>query len=258
MGGYIVKANGLRFFTSMKWFAIGEYDGLRSIDSLPIHPLEEGSDQFKSLVCRGKVFRQGRGDKTIPPALYTVTSLVGVGAHYMNYKGNLLWREYTYTNRFKADGRVRSNLGNHLSYDSLKVMVDGASFGRFNPDYRGFAASSSDDERVLDVLPDAKLFQTWPTVTGFSFAAKKWGELRLPDLEPIAFDESSFSRLVLDERKKKLIFSLVTNSSKSFTDIIGGKGGGWYIGSHKEISLTFFLFLTVSFFSTVLPGLVKL
>ncbi|XP_065831306.1 uncharacterized protein [Oscarella lobularis] len=194
VGGYIVKANGLRFFTSMKWFAIGEYDGLRSIDSLPIHPLEEGSDQFKSLVCRGEVFRQ-----------------VGVGAHYMNYKGNLLWREYTYTNRFKADGRV---------------MVDGASFGRFNPDYRGFAASSSDDERVLDVLPDAKLFQTWPTVTGFSFAAKKWGELRLPDLEPIAFDESSFSRLVLDERKKKLIFSLVTNSSKSFTDIIGGKGGG--------------------------------
>eukprot|EP00118_Oscarella_pearsei_P009145 m.50967 g.50967 ORF g.50967 m.50967 type:complete len:743 (+) comp34107_c0_seq2:85-2313(+) len=194
VGGYIIKANGIRFFTSMKWFTIGEFDGLRSIDDLPIHPLKETSDQFKHLVDRGKVFRK-----------------VGVGAHYMNYKANLLWREYTYTNKFKADGRV---------------MVDGASFSRFNPDYRGFTTSTSDDERTLDTLPDDKLFQTWPTVTGFSFAAKKWGELRLPNLEQIAFDETSFARLVLEERKKNLIYSLVTNSSKSFTDIIGGKGGG--------------------------------
>jgi hypothetical protein len=193
VGGYIIKADGSRFFTSLKWFTIGEYEGLRDIQDLPIQPLKETDDQYQKLLDRGRKFRQ-----------------IGVGAHYMMYRGNLLWREFSYTTKFKADGRV---------------MVDGTSFSRFNPDYRGFSVTS-DDERTLTTIPEEKLYQTWPTIPGFSFAAKKWGELRIPDLGDIQFDEDAFHKLVMEERKKRLIYSLVTNSEKTFTDVISGKGGG--------------------------------
>ena len=63
--------------------------------------------------------------------------------------------------------------------------MDGTSFSRFNPDYRGFS-TTSDDERTLTTIPEEKLYQTWPTIPGFSFAAKKWGELRIPDLGKLA------------------------------------------------------------------------
>ena len=43
----------------------------------------------------------------------------------------------------------------------------------------------------------------------------------------IRFDEDAFHKLVMEERKKRLIYSLVTNSEKTFTDVISGKGGGW-------------------------------
>jgi hypothetical protein len=48
-------------------------------------------------------------------------------------------------------------------------------------------------------------FRTWPTLGGFSFAVKKWGEIPIEHSFPIAFDDLAYQRLVLPARKKELI-----------------------------------------------------
>lgn len=66
----------------------------------------------------------------------------------------------------------------------------------------------------------------WPTIGGFSFSAKKWGEVLIGNVSPVMFDDKAFDKLVFPPEKKKLIKSLVENSNESFSDIITGKGGG--------------------------------
>jgi SpoVK/Ycf46/Vps4 family AAA+-type ATPase len=67
----------------------------------------------------------------------------------------------------------------------------------------------------------------WPTVGGFSFSAKQWGEILVESACDVVFDDRAFERLVLAEQKKTLILSLVENKHKvSFADVISGKGGG--------------------------------
>lgn len=95
----------------------------------------------------------------------------------------------------------------------------------------------------FDMIPEQKLYmvsilsrecevgiillsQAWPTVLGFSFTAKKWGELTVENLSPVVFDETAFDTLVLPSEKKALIRALVENCGDSFSDIISGKGGG--------------------------------
>ena len=66
-------------------------------------------------------------------------------------------------------------------------MVDGTSFTRMNPSYGGFNADSSGALKGIKTIPTDKKFQvsqvpklkyqTWPTVCGFSFSIKKWGEI---------------------------------------------------------------------------------
>jgi SpoVK/Ycf46/Vps4 family AAA+-type ATPase len=66
----------------------------------------------------------------------------------------------------------------------------------------------------------------WPTVGGFSFTIKKWGEIALENVSDIVFDDNTFSRLVLNPEKKELIRALVVHTENAFADIISGKGAG--------------------------------
>jgi len=63
-------------------------------------------------------------------------------------------------------------------------------------------------------------------VLGFSFSAKKGGEINISALGDIVFDDRAFERLVLPTEKKILIKALVENCDNTFGDIITGKGGG--------------------------------
>jgi len=76
------------------------------------------------------------------------------------------------------------------------------------------------------VFQKKNFYKTWPTLLGFSFSSKKWGEISVERCRPIVFDDGAFARLVLHEEFKEMIKALVTNQDKSFTDIITGKGGG--------------------------------
>ncbi|PKK67210.1 P-loop containing nucleoside triphosphate hydrolase protein, partial [Rhizophagus irregularis] len=70
-----------------------------------------------------------------------------------------------------------------------------------------------------------ELFMCAPSLYGFSFTAKKWGEVNIDYLNEISFDDDAFDQLVMDPIKKDLISSLVMSKHKG-VDLISGKGGG--------------------------------
>jgi len=137
--------------------------------------------------------------------------------HYMQHQGYLAQKEGWWGYQlYKADGRC---------------ICDGVSFNRSNPNSRSsqYAFDSdmyNEQSNNFDSIPDNKLFMAWPTILGFSFSAKKWGELVVENLTPVVFDEHAFESLVLPTEKKSLIRALVENCGDSFSDIITGKGGG--------------------------------
>lgn len=100
-----------------------------------------------------------------------------------------------------------------------------------NPNYREFR-----DNGVMmnmrsgwntNKVDEDQLYMTWPTLPGFSFVAKQWGEVIVENVSEVVFDDKAFDRLVLAKEKKKLIKSLVENNHKAaFADVISGKGGG--------------------------------
>lgn len=189
----ILMANGRKFFSSQKTFAIPAFPGTKRIDSLACLPMKD--DIYAKLVERGKLFEK-----------------IAIGNHYMNYKGTLFRKHWFYTTYYKADGRV---------------MVDTISFQRMNPDYENQDRfNNEDDDLAVQTISKEKLYMTWPFIKGFSFAAKKWGEMSIKNMSPVQYDVEAFNRLVLPEDKKKLIRSLVENSEKTFSDVISGKGGG--------------------------------
>ena len=99
------------------------------------------------------------------------------------------------------------------------------------------------------------------SLQGFSFYAKKWGEIHLENISPIMFNDQAFEQLVLDEvnyftsiflsfflpsfyfcclffplylylmyfissqGRKRMIKALVLHNEETFSDIISGKGG---------------------------------
>lgn len=149
-----------------------------------------------------------------------------------------------------------------------RVMVDIHTFNRMNPSYTEFGSSAHDtatQQQVNQLLANqqrltgnysqtalnlegqkklnpSQLFMTWPYVAGFSFSAKRWGELLVENLTNIQFDDKAYDRLVIPEDKKMLIRALVednkriqhvdnslkssSSASKTSSDVISGKGGG--------------------------------
>lgn len=85
-----------------------------------------------------------------------------------------------------------------------------------------FVAIPNVSIRILDT----ELWMTWPSLLGFSFSAKKWGELIVANISDVKYDDTAFEKLVLPQEKKHLIKALVENQEKTFSDIISGKGGG--------------------------------
>merc|ERR1711972_392252 len=75
-------------------------------------------------------------------------------------------------------------------------------------------------------LVDDELWKAWPTVKGFSFKAKRWGELAVDGLQPIVYREDAIESLVMDPERKEMVLALVEHANSSFMDIVDEKGGG--------------------------------
>jgi AAA+ superfamily predicted ATPase len=190
-----VHTDGVNFFPKLVELKIGEFDGVKKISSLPVHPMTD--KEKKTLTARGKVFEK-----------------FGLGAKYVENSGNMYYRNWWGTSQFKADGRT---------------MIDMINFGKRNANY-GSSLYSDDDEVAQDnaftKIPKDMIHLTSAFLKGFSFKIKKWGEFAVSQLSDIVFNDGAFETLVLDQNKKDLISSLVRNTSTSFKDIIAGKSGG--------------------------------
>ncbi len=212
--GATIRSNGSAFFYSDESFCVPEFDGVMNLSDLPIMTLDRSTKKFLSE--RGKLFQK-----------------LGKGHHYQQYTGAMS-RSTTFGHiRYKADGRV---------------MVDITTYNQRNPNNTMFqyavnSYNNQSDPNVIEEISDEELFITWPTIPGFSFACKQWGEFFVSQISEIIFDDKAFLRLVLPEDKKSLIRALVedhretisrlnenkasnTQHKPEFTDIITGKGGG--------------------------------
>lgn len=66
-------------------------------------------------------------------------------------------------------------------------------------------------------------------VPGFSLVSRRWGLFDVDSIEDVPFNMTAFDELVLDQKTKGLIHSLVRqqdNDGSSFDDLIQGKGKG--------------------------------
>lgn len=144
---------------------------------------------------------------------------------YLNYSGSGLTHSWWNWYFWSATGRVMvDGVGNCImDPDSIRNLFSDLYKGREDQD---------DDENIKFKISDEELFMTWPIVAAFSFRQKKWLGVMVSNLTKIEFDHEIFEKLVLDQTNKKIIKSLVEHSDKSFTDIVGGKSGGFIFLLH--------------------------
>ncbi|CAE6479816.1 unnamed protein product [Rhizoctonia solani] len=154
------------------------------------------------------------------------------GIHHLDYSSNIIQGE----RKLRAEGRL---------------MVDVASFRRMNPnadrwdydDPRHYssrrARENISSSRTTLAEDDEDLVLLPPTLYGYSFVAKAWGELLVEHLSPIPFQPHVFNHLVLRDDYKSMIRSLVDahagrGESALLTDVVTGKGGGLVIVLHGK------------------------
>ncbi len=172
-----------------KNFYIQEFGGVRSIEDLDVRPMNHEDEEF--LKARGETFRR-----------------FSSGTYYWGYQGNMCVKSMYGYQHFKADGRI---------------MIDSTGFDKSNPSYLNSVKSNSNK---LHSINEENITMCWPYLYGFSFTAKRWGELYIDHLKEIQFDDNAFDYLVLDTNIKRMMKSLIVNVKHSFKDIIGGKSGG--------------------------------
>jgi hypothetical protein len=203
-----IWCDGEKYLFCHSNFFIPEFEGVISWSDLPFRPVM--GDDIEALTERGKRY-----------------SKLAMGSHYLDYQG-LIRRDAKYTNFFtRADGRV---------------MIDPRMMGQFDPNYSGFSRRQGVISRTYEFSkndedntpPENDLYLCPPSIHGFSFRAKKWGEFSMDNLKPITFDETAITHLVIEPERKSVIRSLVEHSEDSFSDIISGKGGGCIFLLHGE------------------------
>jgi hypothetical protein len=85
---------------------------------------------------------------------------------------------------------------------------------------------------ILEPLGDEQCLMTTAWMKGFDLKSKVWCELRVNDLQEIAWNDDAFDKLVLPKGEKELAWSFVENkilSKGRFDDFISDKGRGLII-----------------------------
>ncbi|KAG8740886.1 hypothetical protein FRC10_003801 [Ceratobasidium sp. 414] len=168
-----------------------------------------------------------------------VSEYAYAGVHHLYYTSNVIQMTALGPSKTRAEGRL---------------MVDVASYRRINPnadrweydDPRYYSAARAQNDgassatwrtELEDDCEDLALLP--PTTHGWSFVAKKWGEILVEDLSPVPFQPHIFNHLVLRDDYKNLIRSLVDahagrGDAALLTDVVTGKGGGLVIVLHGK------------------------
>ncbi|CAG8580216.1 17953_t:CDS:2 [Funneliformis caledonium] len=194
----VIDSDGVSFIRGTKSFFVESWEGVCKIEELSVVPLPKENPIRDELVTRGRKFVK-----------------YAIGPHYLHYTGNLFRVTFWGLVFFKAIGRV---------------MIDTVSFTKTNPSYnmdtaRRVVNNVHNNKYNVKTVCEEDLFMCAPSCYGFSFVAKKWGQIYVEHIEDVKFDDDVFNQLVMDPIKKELILSLVTSKYKG-VDLISGKGGG--------------------------------
>jgi adenylate kinase family enzyme len=183
----MIFSNGKEFYAGSRKAVIDFYTGVRDINAFDIRKPTDADMEF--LTIRGKRIRE-----------------LGIGCNYKAYDSTMFIKSMYGPIHFNASGRI---------------MIDAVGFKQFNPNY-----GLRDSNGTMDSMSDDLVFMCYPFLNGFSFTAKRWGEIDIDYVSDIMFDDTAFETLVLDPKLKALSEALVTNVEYGFKDIISGKSGG--------------------------------
>src|SRR5271154_972144 len=183
-------------------YSMPGFRGLVPLAELPVHPVTEKDRKF--LTERGKRFA-----RFIKPGTYAA------------YKGTLVQPSYWNARTFRADGRV---------------VIDPVSFERQEPEVWRNCVNTCGVQienerngaapRSASTIDAKDYWRCLPQLYGFSLSVKQWGRLDLDGMSDISWRDDAWDKLVVDEDKKDMIYSLVKFHGTGFQDIIEGKGGG--------------------------------
>ena len=188
--GPCVFSKGTHFIQKQQDFVIPFYRGLKRIDDLNVRPITDIEKQ--RLTDRGIKFTS-----------------VGINSHYKMYIGSMWVSGYFGPVKFQAEGRV---------------MIDPTGYAKLSGNNSSYEERNKMHSKLV---AEDLLYTCSPFIYGFSFVAKKWGNIFIDQVEDIQFDDHAFDYLVLDPSTKDMIRSLVrANYSDSFKDIISNKSGG--------------------------------
>lgn len=194
--GMFIVATEKQFVKEEKQFYIAEFTGMKTVDTLPIRPMTD--EAYVMLSERGKQFAK-----------------YGMNCHHIIYSGAMFMETSWGPVYFGATGRA---------------MTDKFGFDTINPNY---ARYNNTTDGITDI-PDDLLYTTWHTLCGFSFVAKRWGQMFVNCVSDVNYDDCAYDSLVIDDDRKKIIKALVTKSGTGFKDIISGKSGGTILLLHGE------------------------
>jgi hypothetical protein len=196
-------------------FRIDSFDNFEKISDLPVKLLTPAAREI--MEKRGRMFER-----------------LAQGSAYVSYMGNIVQKSWYGNKSYRADGRVMidprtfqridSNTFDSVRRQSGIILENKESSNHIDTD---------GDADSMKVAPD-ELYSCWPFVWGFSFRAKQWGEMAISNMTEIMWADNAFDQLVLPDREKSLIMTLVKHNGKSFADIIDGKGGGCIFMLHGE------------------------
>lgn len=215
-----------------------EFENHRPIDSLPFVPIFSDGE---SLLCRHKQ----RGKMYSDIALTANFLAYSKGSFYPKQQQNSSGRSARSAAR--GEGRLMVDISGaydagysvSMGYDGMVSAIQQKvkEYNVHRREQRQAALVSSFDRAAstkiddsgplfLKCIPSYLVDLTWPTLTGFSFTSKLWGDVLVDGLFPINFTESTFDRLVLPASRKRMIKALVRHSNDTFNDIVSGKGAG--------------------------------
>ena len=183
--GSVIKTDGEIFYYDNHCFTIHPFSGLKKLEELSVKALDKST--LKELDERGVNF-----------------SNLGIGNHYMQYRGTLYRSFGLYTTKSRITSRV---------------MIDVKTYNRKHLNISTYRnpqnVNQYSDLSVLKKLNEDERWMSYPTLPGFSFSLKSWGEFCVRDIVPIEFDREAFTRLVLPKKKKTLIHALVEDYRKN-------------------------------------------
>ncbi|KAH8694493.1 P-loop containing nucleoside triphosphate hydrolase protein [Ilyonectria robusta] len=202
---YFIKSNGDSVGHVRHFVIVQHYDGCKPLCQMPIFPLcfhPEKERIASDLLERGKKY------------------LSMLGVHHRFYDGVAKLSNYHSPAKF------------HSSSVKSRVMIDCQRFYRDTGSPVEFIAGCP----VVEVesgnhtnLRDEDVMTCPAYIQGYSLANKLWGFFEVAKLHQVEFDMDAFSKLVLEEGTKQLIFSLVQSRESrklEFDDHIKGKGKG--------------------------------